>query len=392
MKKNIIFIILSLQSGGAEKSLVNLLNEINSNEYNIDLLLFRKKGIFLTQTPDYVNILDVPPIVDALYNQEKLKSGFELCVRVYKAFATVFSSLFEKAKSARGAFRWKFFYQKVIPSLKKEYDIAVAYLEGEPTYFCIDKIPNAKKKIVWVHNDYKSSGFPKKYDESYFTRADKIVSVSNECAEILRREFPLLRDKIIGLNNINSSTVIRRRAVEYVPEDLNFRTPIILSIGRLMNQKGFDMAVEAAAILKARGYLFHWYVIGEGELRISLEKQILKLGLEGYFILMGLRENPYVYLNSCNVFVQSSRYEGKSVVLDEAKILSKPIVVTNYDTVEDQIYNEKEGIIVEMTPKGIAEGIMRFLDNPELEEKITNFLRNHEYGNQAEIKRYEQIF
>lgn len=392
MKKSIIFVILSLQSGGAEKSLVNLLNEMNPNAYDIDLLLFRKKGVFLSQIPDYVNVLNTPPIVEALYNQEKSKGILEFCVRAYKAFATGFSSLFEKDKPARGAFRWKFFYRKVIPSLKKEYEAAVAYLEGEPTYFCMDKIPDAKKKIVWVHNDYKSSGFPKKYDESYFTRADKIVSVSNECVEILRQEFPLLRDKIIGLNNINSSTVIRRRASEYVPEDLNFSVPIILSIGRLMNQKGFDMAVDAATILKDRGYLFHWYVVGEGELRTSLEKQISKLSMEEYFILLGLRENPYVYLNNCNVFVQSSRYEGKSVVLDEAKILSKPIVVTNYDTVEDQICSGKEGIIVEMTPEGIAEGIMGFLDNPDLEIKIIDYLRNHEYGNQTEIKKYEQIF
>ena len=280
----------------------------------------------------------------------------------------------------------------MIPPLKKEYDVAVAYLEGDPTYFCIDKIPNAKKKIVWVHNDYKSSGFPKKYDEFYFDKANKIVSVSDECVEILKQVFPTLRDKIVGLNNINSSTMIRKRALEYVPKDLDFSVPIILSIGRLVDQKGFDIAVNAAAILKDKGYIFHWYVLGEGNLRTALEKQIFKLGLEGCFSLLGLRDNPYVYLNNCNVFVQPSRYEGKSVVLDEAKVLSKPIIVTDYDTVEDQICDEKEGLIVEMSPEGVAKGIMRYLDNPNIAKKIVDYLKNHEYGNQSEIKKYEQIF
>ena len=389
MKKTIVFVILSLESGGAEKSLVNLLNEIDLDAYDIDLLLFRKKGIFLSQIPDSINVLDEPPIVKALYSRDKEKKIYAC---VYKIFATGFSLIFEREKKARGAFRWKHFYRKVIPPLKKEYDVAVAYLEGDPTYFCIDKIPNAKKKIVWVHNDYKSSGFPKKYDEFYFDKANKIVSVSDECVEILKQVFPTLRDKIVGLNNINSSTMIRKRALEYVPKDLDFSVPIILSIGRLVDQKGFDIAVNAAAILKDKGYIFHWYVLGEGNLRTALEKQIFKLGLEGCFSLLGLRDNPYVYLNNCNVFVQPSRYEGKSVVLDEAKVLSKPIIVTDYDTVEDQICDEKEGLIVEMSPEGVAKGIMRYLDNPNIAKKIVDYLKNHEYGNQSEIKKYEQIF
>ena len=107
---------------------------------------------------------------------------------------------------------------------------------------------------------------------------------------------------------------------------------------------------------------------------------------------LGIRENPYPYIKDCNIFVQSSRYEGKSVVLDEAKILAKPIIATSYPTVRDQIMDGKEGVIVGMTSEKIADGIEELIKNKEKRVFLSNYLAAHEYGNQDAVKKYMTLF
>ena len=148
------------------------------------------------------------------------------------------------------------------------------------------------------------------------------------------------------------------------------------------------MAVEAASILKKEGFRFRWFVLGEGHLREDLLKQIQEAGLCDSFRLLGTRENPYPYIRHCTLLVQPSRYEGKSVVLDEAKILGTPIVATAYPTVGDQIQEGTEGLIAEMNPQGIAREIARMLRDKILRERIRGFLLSREYGNQGEIRKY----
>ena len=181
--------------------------------------------------------------------------------------------------------------------------------------------------------------------------------------------------------------MIKKRAVEFVPKEIT-GTNNILSVGRLMSQKGFDLAISAASILKKRNMDFHWYIVGDGELRKDLENQIENEGIQSEFTILGIKENPYPYIKACTIFAQTSRYEGKSVVLDEAKILAKPIVVTNYATVNDQIIDRREGIVVDMTPEGIANGIAELLGNKQLRKSLENYLSLHEYGNQREIEKY----
>ena len=109
-----------------------------------------------------------------------------------------------------------------------------------------------------------------------------------------------------------------------------------------------------------------------------MSKQLIKkFGVEENFILLGARENPYPDIANAKLFVQPSRYEGKSVVLDEAKILATPIVATAYPTVGDQLSNEQEGIIVEMNPNSIAEGIERLIEDTSLRDKIHEYTVQH---------------
>ena len=385
MKKKILFIMSTMENGGAERSLVNLLNEIPYDKYNVDLLIFKKTGIFLKQIPKQVNILKRPMILKRLYGSIK-ESGI---MYIYKLFATLTSFVFErdKDKAYQTGYRWKTFYKKIIPNLNEEYDTAVSYISGEQTYYLVDKV-KAKRKISWVHNDYRAAHHPKKYDEQYFNKLDAIVTISEKCEIILKEEFPELKDRCHNIANITSSEIIKRMSNDFYPKEYEKIPLILLSIGRLSPQKGFDLAINVAKILKDKNIEFKWFIIGEGKLRKDLQNQINELEIQDVIELIGIRENPYPYIKNCDIFVQTSKYEGKSVVVDECKILAKPMVLTNYPTVYDQIDNEYEAIIAEMNPKDIANKIKVLIDDKNLNEKMTNYLKNHEYGNQNEIVKY----
>lgn len=381
--KKLLFVIPTLGGGGAERSLVNLLNELPADEFDIDLLLFKNTGIFLGQVPSNVKILEQTPALKGLYAPIK-EAGVYL---PRKVIGNACSRVFEKGMSAQKAFLWRHFYCKKIERLEKEYDVAIGYLGGESTDYVLDKV-NAKKKIHWVHNDYRKLGMSKKYDIDVFRRVDAVVTISDECLNILEEEFPQYTDKLYCIPNITSSKVIRKRAEEFFPKEYEGISNILLSVGRLSEQKGFDLAISAAKTMKSNGLDFKWFIIGEGALRSKLEEQIKKDGVADRIILLGLRENPYPYIKNCDVFVQPSRFEGKSVVLDEAKILAKPIVATAYPTVRDQITSGNEGIIAELSAIGLAQVLEHILKNEELLIPIQNYLKSHEYGNSVEIKKY----
>ena len=373
----------TLRDGGAERSLVNLLTELPEDKYEIDLLLLKKQGIFLSQVPSYVNVLEQPPALKKLYGPVK-KAGIYMPVKV---FGNLLARIVKQGMGSQKAFMWEYFYKPVIDGLDKEYDVAVGYLGGESTYYIVDKV-KAKRKIHWVHNDYRTSGMPKKYDLKLFPKVDAVVTISEECLAILKEEFPQFQDKFYCIENITSSAIIKSRANEFIPEEYKGLENILLSVGRLSEQKGFDMAVSAASVLKKKGINFKWFIIGSGPLKDKLNDQIKKENAEDCVELLGSKSNPYPYIKNCDIFVQPSRYEGKSVVIDEAKILAKPIVATAYPTVKDQIQNDNEGIIIELNVAGIVNGISALCYDTVKKQQIVAYLEKQDYGNQNEVKKY----
>lgn len=384
--KKILIVMPTLYNGGAERSLVNLLNELPKNKYDIDILLFKREGMFMSQVPKDATILETPKDVKTMYGSLK-DAGFKL---PWKLVGNAISKILTHNSREKRGFRWKYFYGPMIKKMSKHYDVAIAYISGEVLYFVDEKV-NADKKIVWIHNDYRSAQHPRKYDYKHLKNMDSIVSISDSCVDILKNEFPEFENKIYMIENITSSVVLDKRAQEFYPKEFDHNGTNILSIGRLHEQKGFDMAIKAASIMKREGIKFKWFVIGSGELESELKKQIVNEGVEDCFILLGARENPYPYIKNCTMFVQPSRYEGKSVVLDEAKILGATIVATAYPTINDQLVDGKEGLIVKMSPKEIANGLIILLKNKELRMNFKNYLNSREYGNQSEIKKYIQL-
>lgn len=383
--KKILFVIRSLEFGGAEKSLVNLLHELPEDACEVDLLLFKKKGDFLAQVPQWVRVLEIPEALEHLFAPIQ-KAGKYMPV---KLLGTACARLARKTRKQRMAFRWRHFYKKVIPGLSDNYDVAVAYVGTEVLYYVADCV-QAEKKYVWIHNDYRTASYSKEDDMPYLEKMDGIVSVSPDCVEVLRQEFPQFADKLYYLQNITSSAVVKSLADSFIPEEYA-KACNILSVGRLSRQKGFDMAIEACSLLKQQKVDFCWYVIGTGDQEEKLKELIAQYDVADCFRLLGTRTNPYPYMKHCTFLAQPSRFEGKSVVLDEAKILATPILATAYPTVADQIQNGLEGHIVQMSPEAIARGVEDMISDSAMVEHIRQYLSAREYGNQQEAEKYRKL-
>ncbi len=390
MKKKLLLVMTKLGAGGAEKALVNLLNNIDYCLFDVDLQLFQNTGMNMKFIPEKVNVL--PPLND---NNYLFLNGFKFCkyaifhFHFIKLMKRIFCNIIPLIKNNSYRNKAFYFWKFVKPYIKKndtQYDAAIGYIQGQPIYYVVDCI-NAAYKIGWIHNDYlKLPIVPKEYE--YLSKLYKLVTVSEGCVDSLKKCFPKLTN-IKLIYNMNCPSLINKLADSGIcPEFNNYYGVLkLITIGRLTYQKGYDIAVDAAAILKEKGISFKWYFMGDGELKHEILEQIQRKGLSEHVTLLGIRENPYPYLKKADMVIQTSRFEGKSIVVDEAKILKKLIVCTDYPSVNDQIVNETNGLIVPMSPKGVADGIIKLYNSPDLKNRIENNLQqqNNQYDDVLEL-------
>ena len=165
----------------------------------------------------------------------------------------------------------------------------------------------------------------------------------------------------------------------------------VVSVGRLHPLKGYDMAIEACRLLLDQGYKVRWQVIGEGEDRSRLERMIADRGLQESFQLLGAMDNPYPYMKHADLYVHPSRYEGKSIAIDEAKILGKPIVVTDFPTAKDHITDGCNGVIAEMNPDSLAACIGSLLTDDAQRAALAANLKQSEWGTETEIHKFYEL-
>ena len=352
MKLKIAIFIESFQLGGAEKSLLSLLRNFDSERYEIDLIVLRKGGEFESQIPEWVNYLGL-----------SYKSKFVDRLKFY----------FLKKKSSHvhnAQLFWKSF-KNVMPKQSKSYDVAIAWGQGFATYYTSSKI-TANKKYAWVNTDYEKAGYVSKIDQDIYAAFDSIVGVSEYVRNKMKFLFPQIDAKFIP-NLIDKDEVLDKAKEDM---DFNFNNEVlnIVSVGRLVKPKAFDLSIKSAALLKKQGLKFNWYIVGEGHERKYLENLIHKYQLENHINLLGFKNNPYPYINACDIYVQTSLFEGLGRTLIEASYINKPIVTTNFPTASSIVEHNKTGIITEMNEESIAQGIMKLVNNPKLMDSIIHNL------------------
>lgn len=391
MKKKLLFVIDSLSLGGAEKSLVNLLYSMDYTKFNVDLFLFHKKGLFLELLPREVRVLNhskewtcfQQPLMKSIIGLSKA-SRLDL---IYHRLALSCKSNLLKLTQPLQQKLWQHF-SPAIPNIKGEYDVAIGYLEKYPNYFIVEKV-KAKKKIGWIHIDYNMYGLDAKFDAPYLKRLDYIVGVSKSCIHTLSNSFPEVKDKLVVIENISSPKLINEMAGQEIPFKKNGIT--IVTAARLVEQKGLNMSIEAASILHKNGYKFNWIIVGEGPLRGELQRIIDKNGLSRYVTLIGAVANPYPYIKTADIYVQTSLFEGKSISIDEAKILNKPIVATRFSTVYDQIYDGRTGILADMDAYSVYEKIKNLIDYPALRIQLEKNLSKEKNDSMNKLEKFYSL-
>lgn len=392
--KSILFVINSLTIGGSEKSLVSLLNMMDYSKFNVDLLMLKKGEEFDKYIPKEVNILDIPEYYKFLNDSKMIKSRvskvrYTLC-RYKSSFDLRINSIKKEKINNQQIF---YNNQKgVLESLKKKYDVAIAYAQGFPTYFVADKV-EACKKLAWINCDYKNTLYDKKMDKIFYNKFDKIIAVSEACKKSILEVDKEYEEKIEIIKDIVNPNLIMNMANEEI-EELSENELKILTVARLViHHKGYDVAIKCAKLLLKNNVRFKWYVVGEGVDRKKIEALIQENKLEDYFILLGSRGNPYPYMKKCDIYVQPSRYEGFGLTVIEAKILKKLIVCSNFNTVNELIKNNVNGIITGMSEFDLCEGILKVITDKKLYNKILkNIDKNNIYDSTNEIKKiYDQI-
>ncbi len=384
MRKKILFIISNMESGGVSKSMLSLLHTVDKVKYEVDLLVVNPSGIFMEQLPEGINIIKdekaalfFSAFPGNLATLLKKGYGFAAFCRVWAAVLSLIN---------RG---WAgLLMSKFLPALPAIYDVAVDYNGQQQLYYLIDRI-KARKKVTFFHSDYKQWDYYFSIDNHYFPKVDKIFTISEICAASLIDYFPDQQEKIDIFENISAPSLIYKMADEY--SEIPYASNNLLTVGHVCENKGSSLALQAAKLLKQKGVDFTWHFIGKVTNDMDYVKMVKEFGLEKHVVFLGLRANPYPFMKKASIVVHPSKFEGKSIALDEVKILCKPVVVTNFSTVTDQFTHRYNATIVEMQIESIAEAIHELIQDKSLREMYELNLRSNIKDNTSEVEKLYSI-
>lgn len=368
--KRILFVIPTMRMGGAEKALVSLLKCLDPEKTAVDVFLFEHGGVLQKQIPSWVTVLPEDDTtrfmaLELRSNWKKLLAKCGIGAVFSRVWMSVRSSIRAKLK-LNPASGWEL-VKKHIPTLPGEYDAAIGFLEGTADFFALEKV-TAGKKIAWIHSDLGKQQIAEK-DKERYDCFDSFATITEACRESFARAVGVAVDRVSVIGNIVSAEQILQSADEIQPE-WSKEFPNILTVGRLEYQKGSDIGLEACNLLAEKQMKFCWHFIGTGSLYEKLQKKVMEYGISERCIFEGQKENPYPYMKRADLIVQPSRVEGKSIVLDEAKILGKAILAADYPSVTDQIEDGVTGMIARMSPEAIADSIEQLLNDAELRHKL----------------------
>lgn len=247
-----------------------------------------------------------------------------------------------------------------------------------------------RKSITWIHTDLKYSKLNVGLELESWNRYDNIISISPDVTESFLCIFPELKSKIVEIENILPSEFVKNRSVAKDVEDElnNYGGEIkLLSVGRYCYAKNYDNVPDICKRLVMKGLDVRWFIIGFGIEEDKIRNKIIEAGMEKFVILLGKKENPYPYIKACDIYVQPSRYEGKSVTVREAQMLGKPVVVTNYNTASSQVHHKYDGMIVPLDNESCARELEYIIRDNTLQAHLSECCLSQDFGNESEVEK-----
>ena len=390
----------AMELGGAETALLGLLESLDPERVDVDLFLMRHMGELLPYFPKWVNLL--PESADysclAIPITSVIKDGkLGIALNRYRGKRAAVKRVSELGLNADNQVALEYSHKFTLANMpyvgEGEYDLAISFLT--PHYFVANRV-KAKHKVAWIHTDYSFVDVDVESEVKMWAVYDNIVSISSATTKGFLSKFPSLENEIIEIENILPVRYIEARA----KESSNARKEMqddgrvkLLSIGRFSPPKNFDSVPAICKRIKEFGVDCVWYLIGYGGDEALIREKIAEVGAEGYVVIIGKRENPYPYIKACDLYVQPSRFEGKSVAVREAQLLGKPVVITDFPTSGSQLVDGRDGVVVPLDNEGCAKGIANAIRDRDLQERlVTNCLAaGARIAGQGEIEKFYNL-
>lgn len=334
----ILFLIHDLGQGGAEKVLVNLVNNLDQSKFDITVMALFGGGV----------------------NEQFLKPHIRY-ISCFKKMVRGNSHLM-KLMSPRQLHKWL---------IKEKYDIEVSYLEG-PSARIISGCPSEKAKLVsWIHVEQHSMAALAKSFRSApeakhcYEKFHQTVAVSQFVKEDFCRILNYKKPCSVLYNTVESEK-IKNWAKDPAPElaaDTTFR---LVAVGTLKESKGYDRLLRIIKRLRQQGYPIHLYILGIGGLQPELELYCVENGIGNAVSFLGYQTNPYRIVSKCDLFVCASHAEGFSTAATEALIVGTPVCTVDVSGMKEMLGGNNEwGIVTENSEEALYRGIKSLLDYPD---------------------------
>ncbi len=377
MSKRILFVMNTLGHAGAETALLELLNRLEGS-CEIDLYVLMGQGELVSKLPPGVRLLNrkfshcsvlsakgrmrmAGTVVKALLRRAT-------CLRLFPYLCRNLLAMMGKRRVQFDKLLWRVLSDGGM-RIPEEYDLAVAFLEGGAAYYVADHV-KARKKAAFIHIDYGQAGYTRELDRDCYLSFDALYPIAEEIREKFLLAYPECAPRTHIFHNLVNREMVLEKSLQGEGFTDGYQGVRILTVGRLTSQKSYPVAIEAMKLLKDAGCMARWYVLGEGDERRALERQIGEYGLEEDFILMGAVENPFPYYRQADLYVHATRYEGKSIAIEEAQILGCAIIASDCTGNREQILHGVDGILCQLSPGAVKEAVLRLLGDGPLRERL----------------------
>ena len=373
MKTPLLFTIHYLELGGAERSLLGLLESLDYSRVEVDLFVYSHRGELMPAIPPQVHLL--PEIAEYAQIErpirDVLRDGYWRIAWARMRAKRQYAAYARKHRPKDNTAVYSYISRNLVSALPeinpgKKYDIAVSYLM--PHDYVLKKV-TAKRKVAWIHTDYSQIDIDAQLELPVWSGYDRIVSISDSVSKHFLASLPSLADKIRVIPNQVPCAWVRQQALAMPVEEVEMEMPRtpgrinLLSVGRFSHAKNYDNVPDICRRIRAAGLDVCWYLIGFGEEEPLIRRKIQECGMEDYVRLLGKKENPYPYMKACDIYVQPSRYEGSPMTVLEAKALDKPVVLSAFPTARSVVRDSVDGFIVPMDNAGCACGITTFIND-----------------------------
>lgn len=388
INKKIIFVISRMAIGGSQKSLVNALCSLDYDQCDVTLYIRENKTELISELP-----ADVKVIVNTnkrRYEHTLYTLFLYFLIRIFGLIGKNDLASQLDTKSRNYIVKRKTNYEKkhYKEILDQKYDIAISYLQGYTCKFTYDCV-TADKMICFFHNS--TDALPDIHKE-YLKRFDNVVVISEETKDFLSKRYPEINDRILVIKNlINIEDIIEKSKKKTINRENGIT--YLCTCGRMSPEKGYHLAVEAAALLKKQNYNFRWFFVGDGPEMSKLKKETEEHSFSEIIMFLGSQENPYPWIAQCDIYIQPSYEEAQGLTMMEAQILHKPIVSTRTVGAKTIISDYRTGLLCDINAEALSDSIARLIDDKALCNRLTENTKQIDYQsyNQQIKKQWDKL-